>query len=84
MVRSVKRPTPGFDSGHDPTVHGTELPGALCADSMEPAWDFSVPFSLCPPRLARSLSLNKYINKHKKKKLPTEKQGTGGSITSAA
>ena len=37
VVRSVKRPTLGFGSGHDLVVGGFEL--HIFADSAEPAWD---------------------------------------------
>ena len=61
MVQSVRRPTLGFGSGHDPTVCGFEPCIMLCADSVEPAWDSVSPSFSAPPLLvhARSLSLSK-------------------------
>ena len=48
-VQSVKRPTPGFSSGHDLTVREFEPCIGLHADSVEPAWDsLSVFLSLSP------------------------------------
>ena len=45
MALSVKHLTLGFGSGHDLTVSEVEPHIGLCADSMEPAWDFSLPVS---------------------------------------
>ena len=47
MAQLVKRPTLGFSSGHDLTVHEFEPRTGLCADSVEPAWDsLSLPLHL--------------------------------------
>ena len=58
MAQLVERPTLGFSLGHDeinPHI-------GLCADSLEPAWDFLSP-ALCPssPRPPRSLSQSKIL-----------------------
>ena len=42
----VKPLTLGFGSGHDFTVRGFEPRIRFCADSVEPAWDLSLPL-LC-------------------------------------
>ena len=56
-VQSVKRPPPGFSSGHDLTVREFEPCIGLFTDSVEPAWESVTP-SLCPsPTL--SLKINK-------------------------
>ena len=46
MAQWFKRPTLGLSSGHDLTVREFEPYVRLCADSVEPAWDF---LSLSPP-----------------------------------
>ena len=51
MAPLVKRPTPGFGSGHDLMVREFESHIRLGADSAEPAWD-----SLSP---SLSLKINK-------------------------
>ena len=58
VAQSVKRPTLGFSSGHDLTVHEIEPRLGLCAGSADPAWDsLSLSVSLCPfPACALSLS----------------------------
>ena len=59
MVQSVKRPTLGFDSGHDLTVREFQPRVGLWADSTELARD-PLSFSLsAPPLLTLSLSQNK-------------------------
>ena len=60
MAQSVKRPAPGFGSGHDLTVREFEPCIGLCPGSAEPAWDsLSLSFS-APPALSLSLSLSRY------------------------
>ena len=62
VARSVKRPTLGFGSGHDVTVHEFGPRIRPCAGSMEPAWDCLSPtLSASPPARAVSVSL-KQIN----------------------
>ena len=52
VAQSVKRPTPGFGSGHDLMVCEIEPQVGICADSEEAAWDsLSLPLS-APPLLA--------------------------------
>ena len=59
MAQLLKRPTLGFNSGHDLMVCGLEPHVGLCADSVEPAWDsLSFPLSMSLPRLSM-LSLSK-------------------------
>ena len=69
MAQLVKHSTLDFSSGHDLTVHESELCIQLCTGRAEPAWDsFSLSLSLCPsPAHALSL-LSLKINKHYKKK----------------
>ena len=57
MAQSVKRPTLGFSSGHDLTVHEFEPHIGVCADGAQSAWDF-LPVPLCPSP-AHTLSLSK-------------------------
>ena len=46
VAQSVKRPTLGFGSGHDLTVHEFEPHISLCTDIVEPSWDsLSLPLS---------------------------------------
>ena len=47
VAQLVQRPTLGFSSGHDYTVHGIQPHTGLCGDSTEPAWD-SLSLSLPP------------------------------------
>ena len=54
MAQSVKRLTLDFGSGHDLMVRGIEPRVGLCADSVEPAWDF-----LSLSLLSLSLKINK-------------------------
>ena len=70
MAQVVKCLTFSFGSGHDLMVHEFQPRLGLFADNAEPAWDFSLPLSLCPSP-AYSPPLNK---KKKKKKKP--KNGT--------
>ena len=69
MVQSVKRPTLGFDSGHDLTVREFQPRVGLWADSTELARDplsFSLgPSVVCAHTCSHSLSFK--INKHVKK-----------------
>ena len=65
MAQLVELLTLNFSSGHGLTFHGIEPWVELCADSVEPTWDFlslplSLPLSLCP---SFSLSLSLNINK---------------------
>ena len=61
MAQSVKRPVLGFGSGPDLIVCVFKPRDRLCMDSMESAWDFSLPLSLsASPWLALSLSKNKH------------------------
>ena len=53
-VKHPKCPTPGFDSGHDLTVHGFEPCVRLCTDGVEPVWDFPSPSLSAPPLLSLS------------------------------
>ena len=55
MAQLGKCPSLDFDSGPDLTVCQFEPYIGLCADTMEPAWDFSLPLSLSHV-CARSLS----------------------------
>ena len=48
-AQSVERPTLGFSSGHDLTVHEFEPRVGLHADGAEPAWD-SLSQPLSPPQ----------------------------------
>ena len=57
VAQLVKYQTLDFGSSHDLTVHGIEPHVGLRADSMEPAWDFSLPLST-PPLLSLSPSLS--------------------------
>ena len=59
MAQSVERPTVGFDSGHDLTVHEFEPQVRFRADSAEPAWDSVSPSLSAPPLLPLSPSQNK-------------------------
>ena len=60
---SVKRLTLDFSSGHD-TIHEFEPCIGLCADSVEPAWDLSLPVSLClSTTCIFTLSLSLKVNK---------------------
>ena len=61
VAQSVKHLTLGFSSGHDLMDCEFEPHIGLCADSREPAWDFSLslPSSL-------SLFLKNEINKNNK------------------
>ena len=63
VAQSVKHLTLGFVSGHDLTVCGIKPCVGLCADSMDPAWDFlspSLSLSLCPfPTRVLPLKINK-------------------------
>ena len=62
--QSVKTPTLDFGSGHDLIVCGIDLCIRLCADNVEPAWDFPFFSSLCAPSLLElSLKINKYTLK---------------------
>ena len=57
MAQTVKRLTLGFGSGLDLMACGFEPRIRLCADNVEPAWDF-VSLSLsASPLLSISLSL---------------------------
>ena len=64
----VRRPSLDFGSGHDLKVCVFEPRLGLCADSVEPAWDFLSPSPSASPPLAcahvHTLSLfqNKEIN----------------------
>ena len=58
MAQWVKRPTLGFGSGHDLTVHEPEPCLGLYIDSTEPAWDPLFPSLSAPPPLMWSLSLS--------------------------
>ena len=63
MAQSVKRPTLGFGSGHDLTVHEFKSHVGLCIDSAEPVWD-----SVSLPRpCSRVFSLSN-INKLQKRR----------------
>ena len=55
VAQLVKRPTLDFSSGHDLTVGEFEPRVGLCADSLEPVWDFLSASSL----LTLSLNINK-------------------------
>ena len=55
VAQSVKHLTLGFSSGHDLEVHEFEPRIRLCTDSVEPAWDLSLPLSLPFPQLSLSL-----------------------------
>ena len=46
VAQSVTCATLDFSSGHDLMVHEFQSRIGLCADSVEPAWDFSLPLSL--------------------------------------
>ena len=61
VAQSVKRPTLGFGSGHDLTVHEFKPCIGLCADSMESARDPLLPSLSAPPlhTQACALSLSK-------------------------
>ena len=67
MAQLGKCPTLDFGSGHDLTFCAFEPHAGLCADSVEPAWDFlpvSVSLSLLLPRSYMfSLSLKINIKK---------------------
>ena len=72
VAQSVKCLTLNFGSGRDLVVHEIEPHLELCTDNVEPAWD-SLSLTSAPPHSractherALSLSLSKYINKHKK------------------
>ena len=45
VAQSVKHSILDFSSGHDLMVHKFETRVSLCADSVEPAWDFLSPLS---------------------------------------
>ena len=51
VAQSVKLLTLDFSSGPNLQVRETEPHIGLCADNVEPAWDFSLSISLClsPP-----------------------------------
>ena len=49
MTQLVKFPTLDFGSGHDLMVCEIEPQVGLCADSVEPAWDFLSPSLFAPP-----------------------------------
>ena len=55
MAQSVKRQTLGFGSGRDLTVREFRPRVGLCADSLEPGWDLSLPLS-APPQHAHCVS----------------------------
>ena len=59
MAQSVKCLTLGFGSGHDLMVHGIKPRVGLCADGVEPAWDFLSSSALPVLALSLSLSLSK-------------------------
>ena len=67
MAQLGKRPTLGFGSGHDLTVHEFEPHLGLCADSVGSAWDSLSPSLSLPLPCLRMLSLSLKINKFKKK-----------------
>ena len=48
VVRSVKRPTLNFGSGHDLVAREIETQAGLCTDRVEPAWDSLSPFPSLP------------------------------------
>ena len=56
MAQLIKCPTLDLSSGHDLMVCEIEPHLRLCADSVEPAWDFLSPSPPTPHR-ARALSL---------------------------
>ena len=60
MAQLVKCPTLDFSLGHDLTVCEFKSRGALCAGSVEPAWD-SLSLSLCPS-LTHAVSVSLKIN----------------------
>ena len=49
VAQSVKHLTLGFGSGHDLMIRGFEPHIRICADSVEPAWDFLSPSLSAPP-----------------------------------
>ena len=58
VAQSVKHLTLDFSSSHDLTVRGMEPGIWLCADSVEPAWDYIAPFLSVPPPCVLSLSFS--------------------------
>ena len=61
-AQSVERPTLGFGSGHNLTVHGIEPRVGLWAESVEPAWDSLSPSfsaSFPPPPQINKYTLKK-------------------------
>ena len=54
VAQLVKHLTLGFSLGHDLMVREFKLRVGLCTDSVEPAWDFSLPRFLPLPCLSLS------------------------------
>ena len=63
MAQSLRHPALNFGSGHNLTVGEFEPHIGLCADNMEPAWDYLSPSFSAPPLLALSLSLSLSLSK---------------------
>ena len=63
VTQLVKCLTLDFSSSHDLKVCGIKPRVGLCADSVEPAWDFLSPSLFVPPLLMCAHSLSLKINK---------------------
>ena len=60
----VKHLTLDFGAGHDLTVRGFKPRIRLCADGVDPAWDFlSLSFSLCPSPLLQCALFSLFLLK---------------------
>ena len=78
VAQSVKHPILGFGSGHDLKVHEFKPHVGLCTDSVEPAWDLSLPLFLPLPPPTFSLSENKL---KKKENTPSCSQTSGSAFS---